>query len=69
MIESPVLIRLLAEQAHLMILAALRARFGSVPGDVVNALETITDGDKLLDLSGIAAQCPDLETFRRHLDS
>jgi hypothetical protein len=67
MIESPVLdevkalIRVRAIREN--ILAALEARFGTVPAERVKALHTITDDARLNQLIRLAATCPDVETF------
>lgn len=67
MIESPLLQKWLAERMHKGILAILKARFGSVPRDVSRLLREVLDENKLTDLNVLAAQCPDLKTFRETL--
>ena len=66
-IESPVLRNLLAEHSQDIILTILESRFGSVPEEVVLALIAIRDIDRLDELVGVTAVCPDLEAFRREL--
>jgi hypothetical protein len=64
MIESPVLVKMMAERAHKMILAVLKGRFGSVPRDVTKHLNSILDEEKLTALNLLAATCPDMAAFR-----
>jgi hypothetical protein len=42
----------------------LEARFGDVPGDVVEGIESIDDETQLRSLVRLAASCPDLAAFR-----
>jgi hypothetical protein len=67
MIESPLLQKMRAETLQKAILALLKARFGSVPRDVRRLLDEVLDEDKLISLNVLAAQCPDIETFREAL--
>jgi predicted transposase YdaD len=67
MIESPVLQRVLAENSHKMILAALETRFGTVPADISTAVRAILDGERLEQLIRVAAGCPNLDAFREQL--
>jgi hypothetical protein len=67
MIESPVLQALLAERTHRLILLVLEDRCGPVPAEVVTALGTIQDEDRLMELVKVAARCPHLEAFRQAL--
>jgi hypothetical protein len=69
MIESPVLQRIIAEKLHDAILEALKARFGTVPRDVARLLRGILDERKLMRLTGVAANCRDLDAFRQALQS
>ena len=67
MIESPVLMRLLAEKEaqgmQRAVRALLRARFGTVPPNVLAALEGVSGEQQLEELNVWAAQCPDLAAF------
>lgn len=67
MIESPLLQKWLAERMHKAINEVLKARFGSVPPDVTRLLSQILDEERLTALTVLAAQCPDMETFREAL--
>jgi hypothetical protein len=69
MIESPLLVELMAERSHKLILAALKGRFGSVPRDVTKRLRSVLDEDKLTALNLLAATCPDMAAFRDALPS
>jgi hypothetical protein len=51
--------------AHENIAAFLEARFGDVPRDLVEAIESVDDKKQLKDLVRSAAACPDLPAFRR----
>lgn len=67
MIESPVLMQVLAERAHKMILRVLKDRFGPVPKEITDVLKTIQDEERLELLNSLAATCGDFETFRQQL--
>jgi hypothetical protein len=67
MIESPLLVKLMAERSHKLILAALKGRFGAVPRDVTKRLSDVLDEEKLTALCQAAATCPDLAAFREAL--
>ncbi|HEY7427766.1 MAG TPA: hypothetical protein VH682_26280 [Gemmataceae bacterium] len=67
MLESPFLQKMRADTIHKVILAVLKARFGSVPRDVSRLLLEVLDEEKLTALSVLASQCPDLESFREAL--
>jgi hypothetical protein len=67
MFESPLLQQWFGEKMHKAIHKLLKARFGSVPRDVSRLLHEILDEDRLIDLNVLAAQCPDMETFRNAL--
>jgi hypothetical protein len=67
MIESPVLMEVLAERVHRAILRLLQDRFGQVPKEIVDALKTIRDEDRLDDLVSLAGRCGGLEEFRQQL--
>ncbi len=67
MIESPLLVKMMAERSHKLILAALKGRFGPVPRDVTKRLTSVLDEDKLTALCQLAATCPDLAAFREAL--
>jgi hypothetical protein len=63
MLESPLLQQMIAENLH----EALKARFGTMPRDRNRLLRENLDLRKLKRLNGIAANCPDLQTFREAL--
>jgi hypothetical protein len=67
MLESPILVKMIAETIHKLILALLNDRFGTVPGDVTKHLREILNEKKLRKLSLVAAKCPDMEAFREAL--
>jgi hypothetical protein len=67
MIESPMLKKWLAENLHEAIEEVLRARFKSVPRDLLTELHKIVNERRLKKLSGVAAKCPDLDAFREAL--
>lgn len=67
MIESPLIAELRAERTHEDILRFLTARFSPVPAEVEVALKAIYDMDRLDELVGWAAICPDLAAFRSRL--
>ena len=69
MIESPLIQELMAQKGHKYVLASLRARFETVPPELKVALQTIVDEDKLEELAGWAAICPDLAAFQARLRS
>jgi hypothetical protein len=52
------------ETAQQDIVTFLEARFGDVPGDVVEGIESINDHAQLRGLVRLAASCPDLAAFR-----
>ena len=68
MIESP-LIKELEEEftlkaMHKSILRVLEARFGPVPEDVRTAVQRVVNEPALLEMTSLAARCPDLDAFR-----
>jgi hypothetical protein len=67
MIESPLLVELMAKRSHKLILAALKARFGNVPRDVTRRLRDVLDEDRLNALNVLAATCADMAAFREGL--
>jgi hypothetical protein len=67
MIESPLLQKMIAGALHRIILALLKARFGTVPRDMVKRLQGILDQEKLTALNVLAGQCRDLKAFREAL--
>ncbi len=71
MIESPVLMRLIAErEAQGMqrgIRALLRVRFTTLSPELLAALEGVVQLDRLEDLNVWAALCPDIEAFAAKL--
>ena len=52
------------ETAHQNIVTVLEARFGDVPRDLVEEIESVVDGKQLQGLVRTAAACPDLDAFR-----
>jgi hypothetical protein len=52
------------ETAQQYVVTVLEARFGDVPGDVVERIESIDDQTQLRGLVRLAASCPDLVAFR-----
>lgn len=69
MIESPVLRELLAENSRHVILTVRGARFGQDAEGLQAGLDRIKGEKRLDELAKQAAVCPDLETFRRLLES
>ena len=53
------------ENAHKYIATVLETRFGDLPRDLVEAIESVVDEKQLKDLVRSAAACPDLAAFRR----
>jgi hypothetical protein len=68
MLEVPFLDEIVMEKtretAQQNIVSFLEARFGDVPGDVVEGIESIDDHAQLKGLVRLAASCPDLAAFR-----
>jgi len=64
MIESPLLQEFVAEGRRKDILTILETRFGEVPLDVSEAIQSVVDEDRLTDLVRKSASCPDLDAFR-----
>lgn len=52
------------ETAQQYIVTVLEARFGEVPVDLAEEIESITDEKQLKCLVRSAASCPDLQAFR-----
>lgn len=73
MIESPLLeewrAQWTAEAKAGDIIRVLQARFGALSGNIESSLRAIQSEDRLNALIEIAAQCPDLESFRSQLPS
>jgi hypothetical protein len=71
MIESPLIKEIVAENTQKArqeaIVEFLHARFGAVPDAITEAISTVRAERKLKALIKHAAQCPDLEAFRRRL--
>jgi hypothetical protein len=67
MIESPLINEIVAEKTQNAIVEFLRARFDEVPEGIVERLRRITSEKKLTTLIRHAAQCPNLESFRKRL--
>ena len=69
MIESPLIKEIVAETKHDDIVRVLGGRFGTIPGELTARLGKITSEKKLNDLLAYSGQCPDLEAFRKRLQS
>ncbi len=69
MIESPLIKEILAERTQEDMVIVLQGRFGAVPGEITARLGKITSEKKLNDLLAYSGQCPDLEAFRKRLQS
>ena len=67
MIESPLIQEIVARTKHEMILQFLEGRFGTVPADVAMRVRSISEEEKLRELTRYAARCPDLEAFQAEL--
>ena len=64
-LESPLIQNLLTEKAHQYIVTFLEARFGNVPRDLVEEIESVVDEKQLKGLVRLAGSCSDLDAFRR----
>ena len=69
MIESPVLQEFLTERQRKSILLVLVERFGPAANSVVSALDSISDDEKLDELTRLAAKCPDIKTFKQEIST
>ncbi len=73
MIESPLIQEIVAEAKaeanHTAILTFLRGRFGQVPPEIAQALQSISDVQTLEDLMLFTAQCPNLDAFRARVQA
>jgi hypothetical protein len=69
MIESPVIQALIAKRLRAAIKEVLKGRFGAVPKDVAQGLESILNEKELTKLNVFAARCPDIKAFRERLGS
>lgn len=73
MIESPLIQEFVhqavVEEKRRNMLIGLRERFGSVPPEIVGALELISDDARLEELLKWTFRCPDLESFRERVSS
>jgi hypothetical protein len=67
MIESPLIMELLAKTRQEDIVTVLKRRFGKVPPDIIKHLRVIVKEKKLNQLLGLAADCPSVEAFRDQL--
>jgi hypothetical protein len=69
MLEIPFLDEIVMEKtretAHKNIVTVLKTRFGDVPRDLVEAIESVVDEEQLEDLVRSAVVCPDPAAFRR----
>jgi hypothetical protein len=68
MLEIPFLDEIVEEKTrdavHQNVVIVLEARFGEVPQDLVEAIESVDEEKQLKDLVRLAAVCPDLASFR-----
>ena len=77
MLEIPFLDEIVMEKtretarvtAHQYIVTVLEARFGEVPVDLAEEIESIDDEKQLRGLVRLAASCPDLDAFRNGVTS
>jgi hypothetical protein len=71
MIESPLIQELFDERdvqtRREAILDFLTGRFGTVDAETKNALQALTDPQRVKELVKWAGQCPDLNAFRQRL--
>ena len=65
MLEVPYLNEIMMERTREDITAFLETRFGDLPRDLVEAIESVVDEKQLTDLVRSAAACRDLAEFRR----
>jgi hypothetical protein len=56
------------EAAHRNIITFLATRFGTVPRELADEIESVADEDQLQNLVRTAASCSDLEDFRDAID-
>ena len=52
------------ETAHQYLVTVLEARFGDVPRDLTEEIESVVDGKQLKCLVRTTVACPDLDAFR-----
>ena len=68
MLEVPFLDEIVMEKAcetaRQDIVTVLEARFGDVPRDLSEEIESVDDAKQLRGLVRLAASCPDLDAFR-----
>jgi hypothetical protein len=68
MLEVPFLDEIVMEKAcetaHQYIVTFLEARFGGIPRDLAEEIESVADEEQLRALARTAASCSDLEAFR-----
>ncbi len=69
MIESPLIQELVAENTQRSILVFLETRFGEVPHEIAERIQSITDQDRLTELVRKAASCADLEEFQKDMEN
>ncbi|MFO0810487.1 MAG: hypothetical protein U0746_17820 [Gemmataceae bacterium] len=71
MIESPILMELIAEREamahHKSLHTILTTRFGPLPAGTAGRLEVVTQPNELDDLTRWAVVCPDLDAFLNRL--
>ena len=84
MLESPLIQELVAERAEELvatrthelvaegrqrdILAVIQTRFGEVPRDLAEEIESVVDDDQLTALVRKAVACPSLESLRNEIE-
>jgi hypothetical protein len=69
MIESPVLQEFLTERQRKSIILVLVERFGPAANSVVSELDSISDDEKLDELTRLAAKCLDIKTFKQEIST
>jgi hypothetical protein len=67
MLESPLIDEIVADRAHRHVLTVLETRFGEIPQEVMDAVNSVSDDERLSDLFRKAAACADLDAFRSQI--
>lgn len=67
MIESPLIVEMMAQNSHEIILNVLESRLGTVPPEISLTLRGVLDRSKLTELARHAGTCPDLAAFHARL--
>jgi hypothetical protein len=66
-IKSPLIDELLAKRTQEDIIRVLKVRFGKVPPEVIEPLQSVVKNRQLNQLIDYAITCPDLSDFRDRL--